>query len=46
LAIDRVQEINRRLPNTNLVMHGSSSVPQDLLVINQYGGKMKENLRR
>jgi len=43
LAIDRIQEINRRLPNTHLVMHGSSSVPQDLLAkINQYGGKMKE----
>jgi fructose-bisphosphate aldolase class II len=43
LAIDRVAEINRRLPNTHLVMHGSSSVPQDLLaIINQYGGKMKE----
>ncbi len=43
LAIGRIQEINRRLPNTHLVMHGSSSVPQDLLaIINQYGGKMKE----
>jgi fructose-bisphosphate aldolase, class II len=43
LAIDRVQEIHKRLPNTHLVMHGSSSVPQDLLaIINQYGGKMKE----
>ena len=43
LAIDRVEEIHRRLPNTHLVMHGSSSVPQDLLaIINQYGGKMKE----
>ena len=43
LAIDRVIEINKRLPNTHLVMHGSSSVPQDLLaIINQYGGKMKE----
>jgi fructose-bisphosphate aldolase class II len=43
LAIDRVKEINRRLPNTHLVMHGSSSVPQDLLaIINQYGGSMKE----
>jgi fructose-bisphosphate aldolase class II len=43
LAIDRIKEINRRLPNTHLVMHGSSSVPQDLLAtINQYGGKMKE----
>ncbi len=43
LAIERIKEINRRLPNTHLVMHGSSSVPQDLLaLINQYGGKMKE----
>jgi fructose-bisphosphate aldolase class II len=43
LAIERVKEINRRIPNTHLVMHGSSSVPQDLLaIINQYGGKMKE----
>lgn len=43
LAIGRVKEIHRRIPNTHLVMHGSSSVPQSLLaVINQYGGKMKE----
>ena len=43
LAIARIQEINRRLPNTHLVMHGSSSVPQDLLAtINQYGGHMKQ----
>jgi fructose-bisphosphate aldolase class II len=43
LAISRVKEIHARIPNTHLVMHGSSSVPQDLLVIiNQYGGKMKE----
>ena len=43
LAIERIKEINRRLPNTHLVMHGSSSVPQDLLaIINQYGGSMKE----
>ena len=43
LAIDRVREINRRLPNTHLVMHGSSSVPQDsLAIINQFGGKIKE----
>ncbi|MEI6803787.1 MAG: class II fructose-bisphosphate aldolase [Burkholderiales bacterium] len=43
LAISRVKEINARIPNTHLVMHGSSSVPQDLLaIINQYGGKMKE----
>ena len=31
LAIDRIKEIHRRIPNTHLVMHGSSSVPQDLL---------------
>jgi fructose-bisphosphate aldolase class II len=43
LAIARIQEIHRRLPNTHLVMHGSSSVPQDLLAaINQYGGAIKE----
>jgi fructose-bisphosphate aldolase, class II len=43
LAIERIKEINRRLPNTHLVMHGSSSVPQALLAqINQYGGQMKE----
>jgi fructose-bisphosphate aldolase class II len=43
LAIDRIKEIHRRIPNTHLVMHGSSSVPQDLLaLIRQYGGKMKE----
>jgi len=43
LAIDRIKQINHRIPNTHLVMHGSSSVPQDLLEqIRQYGGKMKE----
>ncbi|QCB47923.1 class II fructose-bisphosphate aldolase [Hydrogenophaga sp. PAMC20947] len=43
LAISRVKEIHARLPNTHLVMHGSSSVPQDLLaIINQYGGQMKQ----
>jgi fructose-bisphosphate aldolase class II len=43
LAISRIKEINARIPNTHLVMHGSSSVPQDLLAtINQYGGKMRE----
>jgi fructose-bisphosphate aldolase class II len=43
LAIDRVKEIHRRIPNTHLVMHGSSSVPQDLLEeIRQFGGEMKE----
>ena len=43
LAIERIKQINKRIPNTHLVMHGSSSVPQDLLaVINEYGGNMRE----
>ena len=43
LSIQRVKEIHARLPNTHLVMHGSSSVPQELLaIIRQYGGSMKE----
>ncbi len=43
LAIDRIKEIHARLPNTHLVMHGSSSVPQDWLkIINDYGGDMGE----
>ncbi len=43
LAMDRIVEIHKRLPNTHLVMHGSSSVPQDLLdIIRMYGGYMKE----
>ena len=43
LAMGVIEEIHRRLPNTHLVMHGSSSVPQDLLAtIRQYGGDMKE----
>ena len=43
LAIDRIKEINRRIPGTHLVMHGSSSVPQEWLkVINQYGGAIPE----
>jgi fructose-bisphosphate aldolase class II len=43
LAIDRIKEINRRIPNTHLVMHGSSSVPQELLaIIREFGGDMKE----
>lgn len=41
LAIERVKEINARIPDTHLVMHGSSSVPQDWLqIINNYGGDM------
>jgi fructose-bisphosphate aldolase, class II len=43
LAIGRIKEIHARIPNTHLVMHGSSSVPQDLLAeIRKYGGNMKE----
>ncbi|RMH62515.1 MAG: fructose-bisphosphate aldolase class II [Zetaproteobacteria bacterium] len=41
LRIDRIKEIHAKLPNTHLVMHGSSSVPQDWLkIINEYGGDM------
>ncbi len=43
LAMGRIEEIHRRLPNTHLVMHGSSSVPQELQdIINQYGGEMRQ----
>ncbi|PTQ90793.1 class II fructose-bisphosphate aldolase [Agitococcus lubricus] len=43
LAIDRIKEIHARIPNTHLVMHGSSSVPQDwLAIINEFGGDIKE----
>jgi len=43
LAIERIKEIHKRIPNTHLVMHGSSSVPQDWLkIINSYGGDMGE----
>lgn len=42
LAMNVIEEIHRKLPNMHLVMHGSSSVPQDLQdIINQYGGEMK-----
>jgi len=41
LAIDRIKEIHARIPDTHLVMHGSSSVPQDwLAIINKYDGDM------
>ncbi|MBD3669474.1 MAG: fructose-bisphosphate aldolase class II [Gammaproteobacteria bacterium] len=41
LRIDRIKEIHSRIPDTHLVMHGSSSVPQDWLeIINSYGGDM------
>ncbi len=43
LAISRIKEIHARIPNTHLVMHGSSSVPQEWLhIINEFGGDMGE----
>ena len=43
LSIQRVKEIHERLPNTHLVMHGSSSVPQEYLAeIREFGGSMRE----
>ena len=43
LSIQRVKEIHERLPNTHLVMHGSSSVPQEYLAeIREFGGNMRE----
>src|SRR5487761_2313357 len=43
LAINRIKEIHARIPNTHLVMHGSSSVPQEWLkIINEFGGDMGE----
>ena len=43
LAIDRIAQIHAQIPNTHLVMHGSSSVPQEwLAIIRQYGGDIKE----
>src|SRR5579859_1338890 len=43
LAMNVIKEINKRLPNMHLVMHGSSSVPQDLQdIINEYGGEMPQ----
>ena len=43
LSIQRIKEIHQRIPNTHLVMHGSSSVPQELLAeIREFGGDMKE----
>jgi fructose-bisphosphate aldolase class II len=43
LAIERIKEIHKRIPDTHLVMHGSSSVPQDWLkIINDFGGDMGE----
>jgi fructose-bisphosphate aldolase class II len=43
LAIDRIKAIHARIPNTHLVMHGSSSVPQEYLqMIREYGGNIRE----
>lgn len=43
LAIDRIKAIHERIPNTHLVMHGSSSVPQEwLAIINEFGGAIPE----
>ncbi|RDK11806.1 class II fructose-bisphosphate aldolase [Cupriavidus lacunae] len=43
LAMDRIREIHEQIPDTHLVMHGSSSVPQEWLeIIRQYGGDIKE----
>jgi fructose-bisphosphate aldolase class II len=43
LAIDRIAAIHAQIPNTHLVMHGSSSVPQEWLeIIRQFGGDIKE----
>jgi fructose-bisphosphate aldolase class II len=43
LVMSRIEEIHRKLPNTHLVMHGSSSVPQELQdLINEFGGTMKQ----
>lgn len=43
LAMDRIEEIHKRLPNCHLVMHGSSSVPQELQdIINKYGGDIRQ----
>ncbi len=43
LAIERIKAIHERIPDTHLVMHGSSSVPQDwLAVINEFGGEIPE----
>lgn len=43
LAIERIKEIHARIPDTHLVMHGSSSVPQEwLAIINEFGGEIPE----
>ena len=43
LAMKRIEEIHEKIPNTHLVMHGSSSVPQELQdIINKYGGSIRQ----
>ena len=43
LAIDQIKAIHKKIPNTHLVMHGSSSVPQEwLAIINEFGGEIPE----
>ena len=43
LSIERIKQINEKIPNTHLVMHGSSSVPQEWLkIIREYGGDIPE----
>ena len=43
LSIERIKQINEKIPNTHLVMHGSSSVPQEWLkIIRDYGGDIPE----
>ncbi|HDP35181.1 MAG TPA: fructose-bisphosphate aldolase class II [Candidatus Hydrogenedentes bacterium] len=43
LAMERIHEIHKRMPNCHMVMHGSSSVPKELVdIINQYGGNMPD----
>jgi len=45
LALDRIEEIHKRVPHLLLVMHGSSSVPPELVnVVNQHGGSMKKTM--
>lgn len=45
LALDRIEEIHKRVPGLALVMHGSSSVPPELVaIVNKYGGKMKNTM--
>ena len=47
LAMDVIEKIHERLPNTHIVMHGSSSVPEDWQeVFNEFGGADEGNLRR